>query len=526
MTNSINEIEDADCIFVIGSNTTEQHPLIGSRIQKAAREKNAKLIVVDPREIPLTEDAVIHARLKPGTNLAVINAMLNVIIEEGLEDSDFIRERTEGYEELKESVKDFTPEKAEKISGVPAETIREMARMYANAERGSIVYAMGITQHITGSMNVASLANLAMITGNMGKASTGVNPLRGQNNVQGACDMAALPTCLPGYQKLDDASVVEKFEKVWGKFNSKAGLTVTDMTHHADENNIKAMFIMGENPLISDPDLNKVKKVLKGLELLVVQDIFLTETAQLAHVVLPGASFAEKDGTFTNTERRVQRVRKAIDPVGESKADWEILCEIARAMGYNMSYNHPSEIMDEIAFLVPSYGGIDYERIDVVGLQWPCPTKDHPGTVYLHKGKFSRGLGKFTVNNYIDPAEMPDEEYPFILTTGRILHHYHTGTMTRRSWALDYEYPEPYIEINPKDAKKLELSKGSKVKVTSRRGHLVVKPLITDIVSEGVVFMPFHYFEAPANILTGGHLDPKSKIPELKVSAVKIEEVK
>lgn len=369
MTNSINEIEDANCIFVIGSNTTEQHSLIGSRIQNAARKNNAKLIVVDPRQISLTEDAVIHARIKPGTNLAVVNAMLHVIIEEGLEDIEFIKERTEGFEELKASVKDVTPEMAEKISGVPAATIREMARIYAAADRGSIVYAMGITQHFTGSMNVASLANLAMITGNMGKESTGVNPLRGQNNVQGACDMAALPTCLPGYQKLNVPEVLEKFEKAWGKFNNKAGITVTDMTHHTAENNIKAMFVMGENPMISDPNINRVKEVFEGLDLLVVQDIFLTETARLADIVLPGASFAEKDGTFTNTERRVQKIRKAINPVGESMADWEITCEIARVMGYDMNYTHPSEIMDEITSLVPSYGGIDYERIDKVGLQ-------------------------------------------------------------------------------------------------------------------------------------------------------------
>lgn len=526
MTNSIDELEKADCIFVMGSNTTEQHPLVASRIQEAVRKNKATLIVVDPRRIPLTEDAYIYARITPGTNLALINAMLHVIIKEELVDYQFVSSRTQGFEELKASVAGFSPEIASKITGIPASTIEDMARIYATADRGSIVYAMGITQHITGSKNVAALANLAMITGNIGKESTGVYPLRGQNNVQGACDMGALPNCLPGYQKLEDERVVEKFKHVWGGFSCEVGLTVTDMTHHADANNIRAMYIMGENPAISDPDINRVKAVLADLEFLVVQDIFLTETAQLADVVLPGASFAEKDGTFTNTERRVQRVRKAIQPVGESKADWEILCEIARAMGCDMGYSHPSEIMDEIASLVPSYAGIDYNRLENGGLQWPCPDKDHPGTKYLHKDKFTGGLGKFTVNDYIDPAEMPDEQYPFILTTGRILHHYHTGTMTRRSWALEFERPEAYIEINPSDAQRLGLSKRSKLRVTSRRGSLVVKPLITDAIGEGVVFMPFHYNEAPANILTSGHVDPKSKIPELKVTAVRIEEVK
>ncbi len=358
MTNSIDELEKADCIFVIGSNTTEQHPLIASRIQEAVRKNKATLMVVDPRKIPLTEDAYIYARITPGTNLALINAMLHVIIKEDLVDHQFIGSRTQGFEELKASVEGFGPEIASKITGIPASTIEDMARIYATADRGSIVYAMGITQHVTGSKNVAALANLAMITGNIGRESTGVNPLRGQNNVQGACDMGALPNCLPGYQKLVDEQAIEKFKGVWGDFNRETGLTVTDMTHHADANNIRAMYIMGENPAISDPDINRVKAVLADLEFLVVQDIFLTETAQLADVVLPGASFAEKDGTFTNTERRVQRVRRAIQPVGESKADWEILCEIARAMGCDIFYSHPSEIQEPSRDKIPAQGQI------------------------------------------------------------------------------------------------------------------------------------------------------------------------
>ncbi len=527
MTNSIEELSKADVIFIIGSNTTEQHPLIGMRIREAVLKNNAKLIVADPRRIPIAEHAAAYAPLKPGSNLAFINGMLNVIVSEGLANDDFIRNRTEGYEEFKESIVNYTPDAVSLITGVDADMIREFARMYAKAENASIVYAMGITQHITGSANVAALANLALITGQIGKEASGVNPLRGQNNVQGACDMGALPNVFPGYQSVLDDSVREKFKAAWGKnINCDKGLTVSEMMEEAAHGKIKALFIMGENPMLSDPDISHVEDALKNLELLIVQDIFLTETARYAHAVLPGTSFLEKDGTFTNTERRVQRVRKAIEPVGSSKPDWEILCALFNALGYKAAYNNPEDIMEEIRSLTPSYGGISYDRIENCGLQWPCPNPEHPGTKFLHKDKFSRGLGKFTVNHYIDPAESADDEYPLIMTTGRIQHHYHTGTMTRRSWALDREYPHGFIEMNPEDAEKLGIKNNNKVRVVSRRGGIETVAIITKKIKAGIVFMPFHFGEAPVNKLTNRKFDPVSQIPEYKVCAVRIEGVK
>lgn len=527
MTNSINELENSEVIFVIGSNTTEQHPLIGMRIIDAVKKNGAKLIVADPRKIPLTEHAAVYAPIKPGSNLAFINGILNVIISENLMNEEFIQSSTEGFEEFKASIEKYTPEAVAPIAGVPEDTIREIARLYAKAKTASIVYAMGITQHITGTKNVGALANLALLTGQIGRESTGVNPLRGQNNVQGACDMGALPDVLPGYQSLNNGAVIEKFASAWGEgFADKAGKTVAEMMDGAVNGEIKSLFIMAENPMLSDPDLDHVKEALESLELLVVQDIFLSETAKLAHVVLPGASFMEKDGTFTNTERRVQRVREALEPIGNSKADWEILRDLMNAMGTDASYSSPSEIMEEIRGLVPSYGGITYERIDKEGLQWPCPDINHPGTKFLHKGKFSRGLGKFTVNEFEASEQQPSDEYPYILTTGRIQHHYHTGTMTRRSWALSREYPEAYMEINPQDALELGLREGSKAKVSSKIGEILIKIKITDKISCGVVFIPFHFSEAAVNKLIGEQHDPVVQIPEYKLCAVKLEGVK
>lgn len=526
MTNSINEIEDSEVIFVIGSNTTEQHPLIGVRIKDAVKKKGAKLIVADPRKIPLVDDATIHAPITPGSNLALINGVLNVIISEGLMDEEFINNSTEGYEELKESVKKYTPEVVASIAGIPRDTVREIARVYANAKTATIVYAMGITQHVTGTKNVRALANLALLTGNVGKESTGIDPLRGQNNVQGACDMGALPNVLPGYQSLENETIREKFAKVWGDYAGKTGMNIGKMMDAAVEGKIKSIFVMAENPMISDANLNHVKEALESLEFLVVQDIFMSETAELAHVVLPGASFMEKDGTFTSTERRVQRIRKAIEPVGNSKADWEILCDLMKAFDYETDYSSPADIMEELRTLVPSYGGITFERINKVGLQWPCPDLNHPGTKFLHNGKFTRGLGQFTVNEYEESKEQPSEEYPFILTTGRIMHHYHTGTMTRRSWALDREFPGAYMEINPKDAENLKLKSWSEVKVTSKAGEITVGVKITDRITEGVVFIPFHFAESAVNKLIGPNHDPLVGIPEFKVCAVKVEVVK
>ncbi|MFT5872718.1 MAG: formate dehydrogenase alpha subunit [Clostridium sp.] len=524
MTNSIDELENAEVIFVIGSNTTQQHPLIGMRIINAVRNKGAKLIVADPRKIPLAENAAIYAPIAPGSNLAFINGILNVIISENLINSDFIEKRTEGFEEFKDSIEKYTPELVSVITGVPSNTIKEIARLYATAKTASIVYAMGITQHISGTKNVAALANLALLTGQIGRESTGVNPLRGQNNVQGACDMGALPDVLPGYQSLYDENVHKKFSKVFGEdYASEAGMTLGEMMDGAFNGSVKSLFIMAENPMLSDPNLDHVKEALEHLELLVVQDIFMTETAKLADVILPGASFIEKDGTFTNTERRVQRVRKAIEPVTNSKADWEILCGLINALGCSTNYSSPSEIMEEIRTLVPSYGGITYERLDNEGLQWPCTDIRHPGTKFLHKEKFVRGFGKFSVNEYVKSNEISTSEYPFILTTGRMNHHYHTGTMTRRSWALDREYPHGFMEINPCDAKKLGLRESSIVKVTSKTGEVVTEVHITDKILAGVVFMTFHFAEQAVNKLIGKSLDPIVQIPEFKVCAVKIE---
>lgn len=527
MTNSIEEISSADAIFIIGSNTSEQHPLISHRVVEAV-EKGAKLIIADPRKIPLTNIASLHANLNPGTNLALVNGMMNVIISEGLENKDFIENRTEDYEEFKESVKEYTPEKVSEITSVDTETIKEMARTYAKAKNASILYAMGITQHTTGTKNVRSLANLTMLCGHIGKESSGVNPLRGQNNVQGACDMAALPNVLPGYQSLSDEKVIEKFEPKWGKgFANKAGITLTEMMDRAAHGEVNGLFILGENPMVSDPDINHIQEALENLDFLVVQDIFLTETAQFADVVLPASSYLEKDGTFTNTERRVQRVRQAIEPVGNSKPDWMILRDLTKAFGHEADYSSPADIMEEINSLVPSYGGITYERLEKGGLQWPCPDVEHPGTPYLHKGKFSRGLGKFTVNDFEKPYDSISEEYPFILTTGRLAHHYHTGTMTRRAWALDREIPYGKIDIHSEDAKKLGIRKNAKLKVSSPKGEIICLANICDSVNPGVVFMPFHFSESAVNkLINCKNLDPIAKTPDFKVCAVKIEEVK
>lgn len=524
MTNGINELLGADVIFVMGSNTTENHPVIGAKIRQALR-KGTKLIVADPRKIELSNDADIFLQIKPGTDIALINSMMNVILSEGLENKEFIEERTENFEELKEAVKDFTPEKAAEICGVDPDDIRKAARLYAKSQKSSIVYCMGVTQHTSGTDNVMSMANLAMLCGQIGRESTGVNPLRGQNNVQGACDMGALPNVYTGYQPVNKPEIAEKFEKAWGveKLSQKPGLTVAEMLNAAGRGDIKMLYIMGENPMVSDPDLNHVKHALENTEFLVVQDIFLTETAELADVVLPAAAFAEKDGTFSNTERRVQRVRKAIDAPGLAKPDWMILMELMNRLGYNKKYDSPSEIFDEIASVTPSYAGIDYQRIEDKGIQWPCPDKEHPGTPYLHKGKFSRGKGLFTGIEYKEPAELPDDEYPMILTTGRVLYQYHTRTMTGKVEGLNQKAPESYVEINPVIADKLGIKDGDKVKVTSRRGTIIVKAKVSEMVEESVVFIPFHFAEGAANILTNPALDPKCKIPEFKVCAVNLE---
>jgi len=523
MTNSIREFEKSDVILITGSNTTENHPVIGNLLKHIVRYNGVKLIVVDPREIELTRYAALWLRQRGGTDVAWLNGLMNVVINERLYDEEFIKTRTENFDEFKRVVLKYTPEKVEKITGIPGEKLIAAARMYAKAKRGSIIFAMGITQHITGTDNVLSLANLAMLCGNVGKEGVGVNPLRGQNNVQGACDMGALANVYPGYQKVSDAKVREKFEKAWGvRLSPEEGLTVVEMMDAAARGKIKGLYIMGENPMLSDPNINHVEEGLENLEFLVVQDIFLTETARMADVVLPGVSFAEKDGTFTNTGRRIQLVRKAIPEVGKGKEDWRIICELSKRMGYPMNYSSPSEIMDEIASLTPIYGGVHYDRLDKDGLQWPCPTRDHPGTPYLHKDKFTRGRGFFTPVDYIPPAELPDEEYPFLLTTGRILYHFHTGSMSRRSKPLSGIVPEGFLEMNPVDGESLGIKDNDWVKVSSRRGEVTTRVKLTERVDKGVVFMTFHFAESAANLLTNDALDPVAKIPEYKVAAVKI----
>ncbi len=527
MTNSIAEIAGAETILVIGSNTTEAHPIVGLQVKKAVKKHGAKLIVADPRPIDLTRLADIWLPLKPGTNVALLNGMMKVIIEEGLEDQRFIAERTEGYEEFKKVIDALDLEETAQITGVSVSLIREAARMYAQAEKASILYAMGITQHSSGTGHVLSTANLAMLTGNVGKESAGVNPLRGQSNVQGACDMGCLPNVLPGYQKVSDAGVLSKFENKWNvPLSNKPGLTVTEMFHGALTGEVKGLYVMGENPMLSDPDLNKVKKALESLEFLVVQDIFLTETAKMADVVLPAVSFAEKEGTVTNTERRVQKMNKALESTGEGKEDWKIIKDLAGAMGYAMHYPAAENIFRELSGLTPIYNGITYERIDPHGIQWPCPSVHHPGTKYLHHRRFSKGLGKFSPVEYTPPAEIVDDEYPFILTTGRILFHFHTGSMSRRVFSLNEISPEGFLEMSAKDADYLGIESNEEVVVKSRRGKLKVKALVKKNFLAGTVFLPFHFHESPANILTNTALDPVAKIPELKVCAVKIEKIK
>ncbi len=527
MTNSIPEVENADCIFVIGSNTIEQHPLIGSRIIKA-KEKGAKVIVADPRRVPLANFSDIYLQMKPGTDIWLLNGLMNAILNEGLEDKSFIRERTEGFEEFRKKVEQYSPGKAQEMCGINGEELQKAARIFGEAKQAMIIYAMGITQHTSGTDNVKSIANLALLTGNIGRESTGVNPLRGQNNVQGACDMGALPDVYSGYQSIQDKTSREKFEQTWDtELPRQPGLTVVEMINAACQGSLKAMFIMGENPMVSDPDINRVEEGLKALDFLVVQDIFLSETAMLADVVLPAASFAEKEGTFTSTDRRVLRVRKAIEPVGKSKPDWAIISQLAQKMGDSrFAYESTRHIMDEIARLTPIYGGISYDRLDKGEmLAWPCPSRDHPGTKFLHKGTFTRGKGQFTPIDHSGPAELPDEEFPFILTTGRVIFQYHTGTMTRRISLLERESPTGFVELNPQDARKLKVEQGDKVKVRSRRGEIEIGAFLTDSISPGIVFIPFHFAECAANKLTNSSLDPEAKIPELKVCAVAITKV-
>jgi len=524
MTNTIDCIEKADVILITGSNTTENHPVLSSYVKRAVTRKGAKLIVVDPRRIKITRFADKWLRQNLGTDVAWINGMMHVIIKENLYAADYVASRTEGFDAVKKTVEKYTPEYVAEITGIPASDLIEAARLYAGAARGSILYCMGITQHTTGTDNVKSLANLAMLCGNLGIEGGGVNPLRGQNNVQGACDMGGLPDVYSGYQKVTDPKARTKMAEAWGvgDLPDQPGMKVTAMIPAAHDGQLKALYIIGENPLVSDPDLNHCEKSLNNLDFLVVQDIFLTETARLADVVLPSACFAEKEGTFSNTDRRVQRVRKAVDPPGQAWDDWKITCEIASRMGSPMNYESSLQIMEEIARLTPSYGGITYDRIEFAGIHWPAPTAEHPGTPILHRDQFAKGKGTFHAIDYIAPAEQADNEYPMYLTTGRLLYQYHTGTMTMKSAGIMDIAPECFVEISHQDAGKYELEDGAVVDVASRRGAIQARIKVSTKAVSGTVFIPFHYAAAAANRLTNGALDPISGIPEYKVCAVKL----
>ncbi|KPU43375.1 formate dehydrogenase H [Oxobacter pfennigii] len=521
MTNSIDEIEFNDVLFIIGSNAPEAHPVIGSKMKRAVR-RGAKLIVVDPRRTELAQHSEIWLQITPGTDAALINGLIYLIVKNGWADMKFVEERCEGFDDMWKVVQNYHPEMVSEITGIPVDKIYAAAELYAKTEKAGIYYTLGITEHTTGTENVMNLANLAMVTGHLGIESAGINPLRGQNNVQGACDLAALPNVYPGYRSIADPAAKAAFEEAWGvPLSEKMGLRIPEMIDVAVYGKLKAMYIMGEDPVLTDPDANHVKKAMSSLEFLVVQDLYMTETAKFADVFLPAALYAEKDGTFTNTERRVQRVRKAVEAPGQCRADWDIICDISKRMGYNMDYKDAEEIFEEIRRLTPSYSGITYKRIEKIGLQWPCPTVEHPGTKYLHKGVFPRGKGLMQGIEYKAPAELTNQDYPMLLTTGRMLYHY--NIMTRHSSNLDTLRPHELAEINPEDAEKLGIQDGEEIRVTSRRGSIVTKTIITDKVSPGVMFMTFHYKESPVNELTNSAYDPISKTAEYKVSAVKIE---
>lgn len=522
MTNPIQDLRNAACLLAVGTNTTEAHPIVGLEIRHAVRS-GAKLIVVNPQRVDLCRSAYLHLELRPGSDVALIMGMCRVILDEKLEDAVFIRERTEGFEEFAALLAQYPLERVEQLTGVSKEKIAEAARIFATHRPAALLWSMGITQHAHGTDNVLALANLAMLTGNLGKPSNGLYPLRGQNNVQGACDMGCLYALYPGYQPVADPQVRKKFETFWGiELNSKPGLPLTEIWPAVFQGEVRALYLVGADPLLTMADSNRVREALEKAEFIVAQDIFINETNRLAHVLLPAASFAEKDGTFTNTERRVQRVRKAIDPLGEARPDWWIVCQLAKKLGaQGFEFASAEEIMAEIARVTPSYAGITYERLESGGIQWPCPLPDHPGTPILFTERFntSSGKAKFTPLAYRGPGELPDQEYPFILTTDRSLYHFHTS-MSRKVAGLNALRGEEYLEINPEDARTLGIGDGDVVQVSSRRGHVRAKARLTKHTPRGVVSMTFHFAETPTNVLTDAALDPVAKIPATKVCAV------
>jgi formate dehydrogenase major subunit len=524
MTNSFVELESANCIFAIGTNTTVAHPIASMRLMRA-KANGAKLIVVDPRRTQIASLAHLHIQHRLGTDVALINGLMHIIFKNGWHNQAFIEERTENFPALAEMIDKFPPERTSEITGVPVAQLQQAAEWYSQAEASAICYVLGITQHSTGTDNVKSLANLAMLCGQIGRPSTGVNPIRGQNNVQGACDMGCLPNVLPGYQYITIPENLEKFEKAWkAKLSPTPGLTMFEQIDAILEGKVKGLVVFGANPVTSYPDINRVEKAMKALDFLLVMDIFPTPTTEFAHLVLPATSFAESDGTFSSSERRVQRVRPAIPPI-PGKTNWEAIQELSSRMGYPMNFTSGEDIFNEMASLTPAFGGMTFERLNEKGLCWPCPTLDHPGTQYLHKDRFARGLGAFQSIDYRPPAEGPDAEYPLWLTTGTLFTHYLTGTMTRRCPSLHHENPVVEVEIHPEDAHRLHIQPGEEVKATSRRGSIMVKALLTERVKPGVVFIPLHFAENAANRLTNAALDPVTKTPEYKVCAVSLAKV-
>lgn len=532
MSNSIAEMKDLEVLLVTGSNTTETHPVISTFMREAVVKNGAKLIVIDPRQIEMSQFAEYYLQLKPGTDVVLFQALAHVIVKEGLVNQDFLDSRVEGLEDYLPSLEPYTPEYAEEICGVPAEMIRQAARLYGKANAAAIYWGMGISQSSHGTDNAISLANLALLTGNIGRPGTGLNPLRGQNNVQGCSDSGGLPNVFPGYQPVNDPDLRLKFEQRWGvALDPEPGLTTMEMVDAAEQGSIKGYYVMGENPMMSEPDLLHARHVMENLDFLLYQDIFMNETGEYADVILPAVSFAEKDGTFTNSDRRVQLVRPAVQPPGESRPDWEIIQDLAlrvesklgREKSVGFSFTHPSQIWDEMAELTPPFQGITHDRVqEESGVHWPCPTPDHPGTPFLFTETFPRGKGKLTPLAYRPSVELPDKDYPLILSTGRVLYHWHGGTMTRRS-KLDDIYPEALVEIHPDDANDIGVNSGDWVKMRSRRGEIEVKVLVTQRSSKGMVFLPFHFAEAAANILTLDARDPQAKIPDYKVCAVAVE---
>ncbi len=524
MTNSISEVEGNEVLFIIGSNATEAHPIIGNKMKRAARN-GSKLIVVDPRRTELAEMSHMWLPLNSGSDIALINGLMHIIVKEGWHDKEYIEARCTDFDELLKVIEKYPPKVVTEITGISEEMLYEAAKLYANTRKAGIFYTLGITEHVTGTANVMSLANLAMITGHLGIENAGINPIRGQNNVQGACDMGALPNVFSGYQAVNVDTNIQFFENLWKtKLNTSKGLTIPEMFDEAHAGKLKAMYIMGEDPVLTDPDANHVKASLNNLDFLVVQELFMSETAKLADVILPASCYAEKEGTFTNTERRVQRVRKAVEVPGQAREDWKIICDIAKEMGVKgFDYKDAEEIYEEVRAATPSYRGITYKRIEKAGLQWPCPTEDHPGTQYLHKGTFPKGKAQIKPQEYAPPAEVVDGEYPTILITGRMITHY--NVTTRYSKNLDAIRPYELAEINPVDAAKLGLEEEGFMRVTSRRGSVITRVTITDKVKPGSIFMTFHYKESPANELTSSALDPITKTGEYKVAAVKLEKV-